>query len=260
MRRRRPGCWFSSYAADMDERATHSLTGPVDAHPAVSARAPIRAERTAIDGEGAVVHDEADLTKLLKAIAARIDTVLDAKVAAGAEPEGRHRAARAWSSVVGKRATDATPDLRRHALATTVLRISADGRLDIDDRERAAGEDAADPDAAVPDAADQNATDQDATDQDAESHAASVRLGVSRLDETAPPDRPDVEDRLRVVRERLATRHASATEARPASPGARVGSARSPSWRRGEMRTLVQRLLIGLAIVGASAVVSILIT
>src|SRR6056297_2286397 len=122
-----------SYAADMDKRATHTPTGTVDAHPAVSVEMRNRAQRTSIDGAGQ--HDTTDLSKVLQAIAARIDVVLDEKVAAGAEPEGRRRAARAWSSVVGKRTAEDTSELRRHALAPTVLRISADGRLDVDDRE-----------------------------------------------------------------------------------------------------------------------------
>jgi len=253
----------------MDERATHTPTGTVDAHPAVSVEMRNRAQRRSIDGAGQ--HDTTDLTKVLQAIAARIDVVLDEKVAAGAEPEGRHRAARAWSSVVGKRTAEDTSELRRHALATTVLRISADGRLDIDDRE--------------PDERERDEREQDErehadgkhddgkhedrtrdvgevvakarteTETEPESHDA-----VSASSVPTPTDRSDVEARLRAARERLESRRASTAAGQAQASGSRARRARRPALRRNEVRTVVQRVLIGLAIVGASAVVSILVT
>jgi len=233
----------------MDERATHTPTGTVDAHPAVSVEMRNRAQRTSIDGAGQ--HDTTDLSKVLQAIAARIDVVLDEKVAAGAEPEGRRRAARAWSSVVGKRTAEDTSELRRHALATTVLRISADGRLDIDDRER---------------------DDRERVDRRREvsevvsktkartETAAESRDTVSASSAPEATARSDVEGRLRAARERLEARRASTADAQVEASGQRARRVRFPALRRNEMRTVVQRLLIGLAIVGASAVVSILVT
>lgn len=251
----------------MDKRATHSLTGTVGAHPRLAAEAPV-AETAAIDRAGA--QDDPDLRKVLRAIASRIDVVLDERAAAGDEPEGRHRAADAWSTVVGKRATDTTSDLRRHALSTTVLRISPDGRVDVDDRESDARDGA-------PESRDASGRHADADRSDAPPAAAATLQGVevatpatadngsvrdTSLDSPAPAatDRTDVEDRLRAARERLVTRRTNAATARVDTRRPRAPRLGFRSWRRSDVRILVQRLLIGLAIVGASAAVSILIT
>lgn len=267
----------------MDKFEAHRPTGTMDAHAAAFAEARAPAGGPSIDGPGHV--DSADLKSVLQAIAARIDVVLDEKLAARPESDGQHRAVQAWSTVVGKRSRDVSSDLRRRALATTVLRISADGRLDLDDGRQEIAD--ADADAANADSeteaeteaetgAETGAESQREPDQeddaarsgakvvDAAKPARAVVVPVSDVTTESPSpasaDRSDIENRLRTVRKRLAARHARTSAARVDPVRPRASRIRRPVWRKTEIHTLVQRLLIVLAVVGASAVVSILVS
>jgi len=269
----------------MDKDATQSRIGRVDAHPAVTAGADARAGRAATDG--AVTH-QTDMRNVLRAIAARIDVILDETVAEGGDPEASGQASETWSPVVRTRATDDASDVRRQALATTVLRISADGRVDVDERIGDAIDDV-DPGAAERAAED---ADRDAA-EGASARAAERRGAIDRQPEVdgsraqrtevstprparpapvrdwtsgalelvapAATDRSGVEERMRVVRQRLATRRTGATVARVDDPSPRDRRTRISAWRRTDARILIRRLLIGLTIVGASAIVSLLI-
>lgn len=195
----------------MDERATHRPTGIVDAHPAASVGVRDRSERSPINDGGP--HDAADMNDVFRAIAARIDVVLDEKAR--------------------------TPsDARRHAVSTEVLRFSADGRLDVDDRKHEVSNEA--------------------------STSSPTTVASAPVAPPSPPaaalDRSGVDDRLRAARDRLAERRSRAAAERVDPPGTRSPRVRILAWRRTELRALAQRMLIGLAIVGASAVVSILVT
>lgn len=241
-----PRCAPPSYAAGMNERATHNPAGTEEGHPAASAEVRRRAERPSIAGGGS--HETAELSQVFQAIAARLDAVLDAEVAERDASETRHRLSQAASPESERRDTHSTPDVLRQELATTVLRISADGRLDVDDRVRE-GEGI----------------------DDAPTPAPAVTVRVPGTESCAAPDavpaapapvgagRSNVEDRLRAVRERLATRRASTVVARADAPTAPMPSVRPGPWRRTEVRIVLRKLLIGLAIVGLSVAVSLLV-
>ena len=239
----------------MDKRATHRSTGTLGAPQKLASEASDRTGRTVIDGAG---HEDASvLGPLLRAIAVRLDVVLDEKVASGAEPEGRHRAARAWSSVVGRPASDETAGLRRQALNTTVLRISADGGTYVGGSVDDASAEAIDDRSMRSDATATTVAPVDLAEP--VEPVGNERYAISEPPMSVAPERSGVEDRLRTVRERLATRRAS-TSASPRAARSVRPSVWPSMWQRTDVRTLIQRLLIGLTIVGASAVVSILVT
>lgn len=172
----------------------------------------------------------------------------------------------AWSTVVGKRSKDVSADLRRRALATTVLRISADGRLDRDDQQQEIADDDAETEAEGHQGVDRE---DDAARSGAKAFGlakpsqtavGSVHGAAPRSPSPAATDRSDVGDRLGAVRKRFAVKHVNTRASRVEVPRPRATRSRPPVRRKSEIRTLVQRLLIGLAIVGASVVVSILVT
>jgi hypothetical protein len=206
-----------------------------------------RNDRGTIDRPAGTVED-VDLSAVLRGVADRIDAVF----AAGAPAAGRRGradqahdedAVAAWSSVVGTGTTSGDERARRAALATTVLRIGADGSLDV------VGDRQAREDRELLGPSDVPRADEDDDRADEERRLAP---DASLATTSHVEGRQDVETRLRDARDRMARRRAEATvEARAAS---------APIWRRVDGRKLVQRVLVAAAIVAVSALVSLLAT
>jgi hypothetical protein len=203
--------------------------------------------------------EEVDLAVLSRNVAARLDSVLAARsptqLAVHVRAEREH-AVRAWSTVV---AGPGDASSRRDALATTVLRIGSGGGLDAVDGAEAQGVDAVEtapsPEPSTRTVRERANDTSNVVSAQPDDAPPSVQLEarVERGRGTAEPgvrDDAHTNERLAAVRRRMATRRAA-----DGSPLDRMALFR----RRGVRRAL-QRLLIVAAIIGATAVVSLLVT
>lgn len=210
------------YAVAMDERAARQrddrsvVAGDTSAVPR-----PSRTRRR-IDGPSAAAS--VDLADVLRQVADRVDQLFDEGARSATHAEGpTERAVDAWSAALGSAADDDAA-ARRHALGTTVLRMSANGLVDV-----------------VP---------QNDASAEPEAEAAPSKIVVARGGVAEPSG--DVDQRLRSVRERLAQRRAQVVvdeEARSA-----------PLWRQIDARKVTQRVVIATSIVVVSALVAVLLT
>jgi hypothetical protein len=227
----------------------------------------------------AATHDAVEWTVLSRELTARLDAILSVPSrdrARGFVAPDHEQAVRAWTTVLARPSERVDGPDRRAALATTVLRIGLDGRLDrVDDGvDGGLGEGGAADDAsaqqATGDAAATAAAPSDSEDvRAATATSAFAATRVPARHDGASPDQAEgrgeqgrgtaestfrddarTNERLAAVRRRMATRRAA-----DGSPLDRMALFR----RRGVRRAL-QRLLIVAAIIGATAVVSLLMT
>ena len=125
------GLGIAAYVGVMDSRVARGHLDAATADSALAAAERSDGERVAIDGPQQ--RGEVDLAVVLDGIAARLDVLLastsstsidgfgDGSMDSTASDRGE-AAARAWSTVVGRRSSNTVENLRRHALSTTVLK------------------------------------------------------------------------------------------------------------------------------------------
>ena len=197
-------------------------------------------------GDDVTRQQGVELVAVLRGVAARLDAILEQP----GEPRtgvaaSDTEAVEAWSAVMTRRQTATDPSARRAALATTVLRIGADGSMDVVDNESADLESAVDEDGDAPVASDPGS---------GESRPSAANVAGATVADSGARDvvQSDVDSRLRIARERLGQRRAAVT--------VEDRTMRVPSGRRFDGRTAVKRLLLAIAIVGTSAAVAVLLT
>lgn len=231
----------------MDERSPRSLPSRLDHGGDKGQRRDGRRRATMDPADD---PEAIDLANVLRGVAVRLDAVLDdgaAKPELGAE---RREGIDAAFSAIVPGAGEASTEAHHRALATTVLKINASGALDIVEGGEVKTSDGATVADGVAEAVGAPG---------AEDASGSVEIGTAVQGEERPSMAAhrvlhDVDERLRSARERLERRRAMV---------ARVEESGAHPWLRaidGDLRKLGQRLLIGLLIVGASAVVSLLVT
>lgn len=241
----------------MDERAPRSLPTLLD-HRSGKGRRRDGRRRATIDASDG--PDAVDFADVLRGVAARLDAILGDGAATTDLGSDRHEAIDAWSSAIVPSEGEGSQEARRRALATTVLKINASGSLDIVEEDEAETSEEADEATANAESAKAAEAAETLEGTAAEDVIGSNGAGTPLQTEERRPEAAaqvvvrDVDERLRSARERLERRRAVA---------ARIEEPRfPPRWRRidVDLRKLGQRLLVGLVIVGASAVVSLLVT
>lgn len=222
---------ISPYAGRMNERVARPRRGAFD-----GGGDAVQGADRAVGSRGADDRDSSssvDLVALAPHIAARLDAILDVSPIPGDEAS--------W--------------LRRPSLATTVVTIAADGSVNVvDDGSRDAG--SAPGLASSPSAEEARVRSPRGGGADASPDVASDvdgrdLIGVADLAD-ARRHRGGVDDRLRDARRRLEVRRRAAV--RPERPRYVA------LWRDLDARRVAWRLVAGLVVVGASAVISVLLT
>ncbi len=249
----------------MDERVSQLGPGFADSGGSDRAERRVAGPRRAIDASRNAAG--VDFAALSRGLAERLDEILDERAAArrdDAWTQAHEQAVRAWSDLVAKGVVDDGVELRRQALSTTVLRMGSNGAVDVvetpdhaSDEPPAAPAKAIDAPARTSEDDRENDREDDRGDDrgdDREAAMPSRAASTTEVEASAAADsraaRP-VDQRLRAARQRLQMRQAAA-----------VQDQRRPVrfWRRIDARAWLQRLLVGGAIVAASALVSLLVT